>query len=142
MPSYFLAETLKYLWLTFSDGVLPLDEWVFNTEAHPFRVFQPPAHKEGVVEQQAQPQQQAQQQQAQQQQAQQQQAQPQQQQAQPQQQAQQQTQPPAARNAAAPRGGNASLGSPALSAAVDGSIAWAAVPRRGFPRRERQAPSA
>ena len=35
----FFAETLKYLYLLFSDdGVLPLDEWVFNTEAHPLRV--------------------------------------------------------------------------------------------------------
>ena len=31
--SFFLAETLKYLYLTFSDdSVLSLDEWVFNTE--------------------------------------------------------------------------------------------------------------
>ena len=38
--SWFLAETLKYLWLTFqSDDVLPLDEYVFNTEAHPIRKF-------------------------------------------------------------------------------------------------------
>ena len=37
--SWFLAETLKYLFLLFSDdGVMPLDEWVFNTEAHPVRV--------------------------------------------------------------------------------------------------------
>lgn len=36
--SWFLAETLKYLFLLFSDdGVLPLDRWVFNTEAHPVR---------------------------------------------------------------------------------------------------------
>lgn len=35
--SFFIAETLKYLWLLFSDDdVLPLDQWVFNTEAHPF----------------------------------------------------------------------------------------------------------
>jgi len=34
--SYFLAETLKYLFLIFSDDdALPLDQWVFNTEAHP-----------------------------------------------------------------------------------------------------------
>ncbi|XP_072939712.1 mannosyl-oligosaccharide alpha-1,2-mannosidase IA isoform X2 [Epargyreus clarus] len=37
--SYFLAETLKYLYLLFSDdSLLPLDEWVFNTEAHPLPV--------------------------------------------------------------------------------------------------------
>eukprot|EP00889_Picochlorum_renovo_P001144 jgi/Picre1/28174/NNA_003580.t1 len=36
--SWFLAETLKYLYLLFSDdGALNLDEWVFNTEAHPVR---------------------------------------------------------------------------------------------------------
>jgi mannosyl-oligosaccharide alpha-1,2-mannosidase len=40
MESFFLAETLKYLLLLFGDaGTLPLDEWVFNTEAHPFRVW-------------------------------------------------------------------------------------------------------
>lgn len=40
--SFFLAETLKYLYLLFTDGsVVSLDEWVFNTEAHPFRVFPP-----------------------------------------------------------------------------------------------------
>ena len=37
--SWFLAETLKYLWLTFqSDDVIPLDQYVFNTEAHPFKI--------------------------------------------------------------------------------------------------------
>lgn len=37
--SFFLAETLKYLYLLFSDDtLLPLDEWVFNTEAHPLPV--------------------------------------------------------------------------------------------------------
>ncbi|KDQ51033.1 glycoside hydrolase family 47 protein [Jaapia argillacea MUCL 33604] len=40
MPSYFLAETLKYLYLLFMDqDLIPLDKWVFNTEAHPFPVF-------------------------------------------------------------------------------------------------------
>jgi len=40
MPSYFLAETLKYLYLLFTDeDILPLDKWVFNTEAHPLPVF-------------------------------------------------------------------------------------------------------
>jgi mannosyl-oligosaccharide alpha-1,2-mannosidase len=39
MPSFWTAETLKYLYLLFSDDdVLPLDQWVFNTEAHPLRV--------------------------------------------------------------------------------------------------------
>jgi mannosyl-oligosaccharide alpha-1,2-mannosidase len=38
--SWFLAETLKYLWLTFqSDDILPLDKYVFNTEAHPIESF-------------------------------------------------------------------------------------------------------
>ena len=38
--SFFLAETLKYLFLLFSDdSVLPLDQWVFNTEAHPLPVL-------------------------------------------------------------------------------------------------------
>ncbi len=38
--SWFLAETLKYLYLLFSpEDVLPLDQWVFNTEAHPLQIF-------------------------------------------------------------------------------------------------------
>ncbi|KAI9208065.1 glycoside hydrolase [Polychytrium aggregatum] len=37
--SFFLAETLKYLFLLFSDdSVLPLSHYVFNTEAHPLSV--------------------------------------------------------------------------------------------------------
>ncbi|KAI6202446.1 Alpha-1,2-Mannosidase [Aphelenchoides besseyi] len=36
--SFLLAETLKYLYLTFSDDQLPLDRWVFNTEAHPLPI--------------------------------------------------------------------------------------------------------
>lgn len=37
MESFFLAETLKYLFLLFDDAdLLPLDRVVFNTEAHPF----------------------------------------------------------------------------------------------------------
>ncbi|KAJ7681137.1 glycoside hydrolase [Mycena rosella] len=57
MPSWFMAETcvgcrcarsclltsprrLKYLFLLFTDAELvPLDKWVFNTEAHPLPVF-------------------------------------------------------------------------------------------------------
>ncbi|KAK4361711.1 hypothetical protein RND71_016952 [Anisodus tanguticus] len=39
MQSFFLAETLKYLYLLFSpSSVIPLDEWVFNTEAHPIKI--------------------------------------------------------------------------------------------------------
>jgi len=38
MPSYFLAETLKYLYLIFApDDALRFDSVVFNTEAHPLR---------------------------------------------------------------------------------------------------------
>ncbi|CAI7792509.1 unnamed protein product [Closterium sp. NIES-53] len=38
--SFFLAETLKYLYLLFSpDDVLPLNQWVFNTEAHPLKII-------------------------------------------------------------------------------------------------------
>ena len=38
MPSYFLAETLKYLYLLFSDEpAVDLKTAVFNTEAHPLR---------------------------------------------------------------------------------------------------------
>jgi mannosidase alpha-like ER degradation enhancer 2 len=38
MPSYFLAETLKYLYLLFApEGTLDLDRVVLNTEAHPLR---------------------------------------------------------------------------------------------------------
>ncbi|XP_027773699.1 mannosyl-oligosaccharide 1,2-alpha-mannosidase MNS1-like isoform X2 [Solanum pennellii] len=39
MQSFFLAETLKYLYLLYSPpSVIPLDEWVFNTEAHPIKI--------------------------------------------------------------------------------------------------------
>ncbi|KAH9852168.1 seven-hairpin glycosidase [Lenzites betulinus] len=41
MPSFFTAETLKYLYLLFEDEeLIPLDRWVFNTEAHPLPIFQ------------------------------------------------------------------------------------------------------
>jgi len=37
--SFFLAETLKYLYLLFSDDdLIDLNQWVFNTEAHPLPV--------------------------------------------------------------------------------------------------------
>jgi hypothetical protein len=37
MESFWLAETLKYFYLLFVDDpdVIPLDKYVFNTEAHP-----------------------------------------------------------------------------------------------------------
>jgi mannosyl-oligosaccharide alpha-1,2-mannosidase len=38
MESFWLGETLKYFYLIFSDpGLVSLDDFVFNTEAHPFR---------------------------------------------------------------------------------------------------------
>ena len=43
MESFFLGETLKYLFLLFeepgADQLVPLDRWVFNTEAHPLPIF-------------------------------------------------------------------------------------------------------
>jgi mannosyl-oligosaccharide alpha-1,2-mannosidase len=44
MESFFLGETLKYLYLLFADydkHEINLDQWVFNTEAHPL-----PIHKD------------------------------------------------------------------------------------------------
>jgi mannosyl-oligosaccharide alpha-1,2-mannosidase len=39
MESFWFAETLKYFYLAFSDpSVVSLDEYVLNTEAHPFRL--------------------------------------------------------------------------------------------------------
>ncbi|KAJ4334438.1 hypothetical protein N0V87_006872 [Didymella glomerata] len=38
MESFWTAETLKYFYLIFSTpDMVSLDDWVFNTEAHPFR---------------------------------------------------------------------------------------------------------
>lgn len=38
MESFWLGETLKYFYLIFSEpDLISLDEWVFNTEAHPFK---------------------------------------------------------------------------------------------------------
>lgn len=41
MPTFFFAETLKYLYLVFSEGngQFILDDVVFNTEAHPYRKY-------------------------------------------------------------------------------------------------------
>jgi len=40
MESFFLAETLKYFYLLFSDKVIfDLNSVVFNTEAHPLPVY-------------------------------------------------------------------------------------------------------
>lgn len=43
MESFFLGETLKYLYLLFSDDLelLGLDTCVFNTEAHPLPIWTP-----------------------------------------------------------------------------------------------------
>ncbi|KAL7174238.1 hypothetical protein ACSBR2_033487 [Camellia fascicularis] len=39
METFFLGETLKYLYLLFGDNnVIALDEFVFNSEAHPFPI--------------------------------------------------------------------------------------------------------
>lgn len=38
MESFWMGETLKYFYLIFSEpGLVNLNEWVFNTEAHPFK---------------------------------------------------------------------------------------------------------
>jgi mannosyl-oligosaccharide alpha-1,2-mannosidase len=39
MQSYWLAEGVKYAYLIFGDEqALSLDDWVLNTEAHPFKI--------------------------------------------------------------------------------------------------------
>ena len=39
METFFLGETLKYIYLLFGDSsTLPLDKYVFNTEAHPLPI--------------------------------------------------------------------------------------------------------
>jgi mannosyl-oligosaccharide alpha-1,2-mannosidase len=38
MESFWMAETLKYFYLIFSEpDLISLDEYVLNTEAHPFK---------------------------------------------------------------------------------------------------------
>ncbi|KMZ62320.1 mannosyl-oligosaccharide 1,2-alpha-mannosidase, family GH47 [Zostera marina] len=50
MQSFFLAETFKYLYLLFSPpSLISLDEWVFNTEAHPLRIVQRNGGKSEIV---------------------------------------------------------------------------------------------
>jgi len=40
MESFFLAETLKYLYLLFApDETIDLSKYIFNTEAHPLKIF-------------------------------------------------------------------------------------------------------
>ncbi|KAL5535947.1 MNS1 [Sanghuangporus sanghuang] len=42
METFLLSETLKYLYLLFSDADdIPLSKYVFNTEAHPLPIFNP-----------------------------------------------------------------------------------------------------
>ncbi|GAA6000206.1 hypothetical protein JCM10207_007905 [Rhodosporidiobolus poonsookiae] len=42
METFWISETLKYLFLLFSEAdLIPLDRYVFNTEAHPLPVFHP-----------------------------------------------------------------------------------------------------
>ncbi|KAL1757148.1 glycoside hydrolase [Schizophyllum commune] len=42
METFLMSETLKYLYLLFDDAsTLPLDKYVFNTEAHPLPIFHP-----------------------------------------------------------------------------------------------------
>ncbi|KAI9013735.1 glycoside hydrolase [Phycomyces nitens] len=58
--SFFFAETFKYLYLFYDDDaadIVPFDKWVFNTEAHPFRIVdkEPPERKyippfDGILE--------------------------------------------------------------------------------------------
>lgn len=51
MPSFFMSETLKYLYLTFDDdNILHTDDdrdWIFTTEAHPFHAVESEADAEG-----------------------------------------------------------------------------------------------
>lgn len=41
MESFFLSETLKYLYLLFNDdrSLVDLDKFVVNSEAHPLRIY-------------------------------------------------------------------------------------------------------
>ncbi|KAF0448079.1 mannosyl-oligosaccharide alpha-1,2-mannosidase [Gigaspora margarita] len=42
METFWLAETLKYFYLLFGpDDLIPLDKYVFNTEAHPLPIISP-----------------------------------------------------------------------------------------------------
>lgn len=41
METFFLAETLKYFFLLFSDdfNMINIDSWIINTEAHPLPIW-------------------------------------------------------------------------------------------------------
>jgi len=42
METFLMSETFKYLYLLFAaESIIPLDEFVFNTEAHPLPIFVP-----------------------------------------------------------------------------------------------------
>jgi len=50
MPSFFVAETLKYLFLLFADeSALSLDDMVLNTEAHPLPTIRHGVAKHGMT---------------------------------------------------------------------------------------------
>ena len=44
METFWVAETLKYLYMTISDYEFDLNKWVFNTEAHPLPVINDMKH--------------------------------------------------------------------------------------------------
>uniref|UniRef100_A0A672HLA0 alpha-1,2-Mannosidase n=1 Tax=Salarias fasciatus TaxID=181472 RepID=A0A672HLA0_SALFA len=49
--SFFLSETLKYLYLLFSDDdLLSLEDWVFNTEAHPLPIVRRSCMQDGATQ--------------------------------------------------------------------------------------------
>jgi mannosyl-oligosaccharide alpha-1,2-mannosidase len=49
MQSFWLAETLKYLFLLFKDDdALDLERWVLTTEAHPIRVMDEPPTEDAI----------------------------------------------------------------------------------------------
>jgi len=50
MQSFFLAETLKYLYLLYTpNDFIDLDKYVFNTEAHPFTIFEPSLEMQKII---------------------------------------------------------------------------------------------
>lgn len=47
--SFLLAESFKYLYLLFSDDdLISLDQWVFNSEAHPLPIKGSPMYREAA----------------------------------------------------------------------------------------------
>lgn len=46
IQSYWMGESLKYFYLIFSEpDLISLDDWVFNTKAHPLSIPKPGAKK-------------------------------------------------------------------------------------------------